>query len=298
MSVQRRILLDTDIGTDIDDAVCLAYLLAQMQRGECVIEGITTVSGSPVDRAKLVSALCIAAGFPDIPIYPGAPLPLLEQSRDLTCPQAAVLDRLEHKKDFPLHQHIQFMIDTIRANPGEITLLAIGPLTNVALLFATDPEIPGLLKELVLMCGRFTSPVKEWNAYLDSYAAAMVYKAMASQHRSIGLDVTTKVTMKSEEVLTHFHHPLLQVVLTIAEVWFRKRDIITFHDPLAATTLFSNDICSFKRGTVDVELLSQRVKGITYWTPDEEHGRHEVAWTVDSGRFFEHFFGVFEDTLK
>ena len=293
MEAQKRILLDTDIGTDIDDAVCLAYLLVQMQRGACVIEGITTVSGASEERAKLVSALCLTAGFPDIPIYPGSSLPLLQASRDLTCPQAAVLEQLEHKKEFPQHQHIQFMIDTIRANPGEITLLAIGPLTNIALLFAADPEIPSLLKELVLMCGRFASPVKEWNAYLDAYATAMVYKANTPLHRSVGLDVTTKVTMKCEEVLAHFQHPLLKVVLTIAEVWFRKRDIITFHDPLAAAILFDPKLCTFRKGTVEVELLSQYVKGITYWNADEEKGRHEVAWTVDSEGFFKHFFDVF-----
>ena len=63
-----KILLDTDIGTDVDDAVALAYLLAQP---ECELLGITTVTGQAVERAKLCSVLCHAAGRPDIPIYPG-----------------------------------------------------------------------------------------------------------------------------------------------------------------------------------------------------------------------------------
>ena len=65
---KKKILFDTDIGSDIDDAVCLSYLLANPQ---AEIVGITTVSGQPTERAELASCLCIAAGKPDIPIYPG-----------------------------------------------------------------------------------------------------------------------------------------------------------------------------------------------------------------------------------
>ena len=68
-----KVLLDTDIGSDIDDAICLAYLLA---KPECELLGITTVSGEPEKRAMLASAICRTAGR-DIPIFPGAPLPLL-----------------------------------------------------------------------------------------------------------------------------------------------------------------------------------------------------------------------------
>lgn len=70
----KKVILDTDIGSDIDDAVALAYLLKHPQ---CQLMGITTVSGEPIERAKLASALCIAAGKPDIPIYPGTENPIL-----------------------------------------------------------------------------------------------------------------------------------------------------------------------------------------------------------------------------
>lgn len=297
---KKKILLDTDIGSDIDDAVCLAYLLQQssLPNPTCEIVGITTVTGEPVKRAKLASSLCRAAGKGDIPIYPGCEFPMLGQSIQPSAPQAAVLDRLGHQTEFTLHQHLQFMIDIIRANPGEITLLAIGPMTNVGLLFAADPEIPSLLKELVLMCGVFgnsqtrTGP-REWNAYGDPYATAIVYNAVPNVHRSIGLDVTKQVVMPPAEVKEKFRHPLLQVVFTMAEIWFQRRDVITFHDPLAAATLFDNDICTFYRGQVEVELASERVKGMTHWRQNEQ-GRHEVAFKVDSDRFFNKFFECFE----
>lgn len=291
----KKILLDTDIGSDIDDAVCLAYLL---QQPACELVGITTVTGEPVTRAMLASCLCRAAGKGDIPIYPGCATPMLGESIQTRAPQGAVLASYDHQTEFPLHRHIQFMIDTIRANPGEISLLAIGPMTNVGLLFATDPEIPSLLKELVLMCGVFSNAMprtgpREWNAYGDPYATAIVYNAPVAVHRSIGLDVTMQVKLPMEEARLRFHGGLLDIVRDMAEVWFRSRDYMIFHDPLAAATLFNDTLCRFERGRVEVELLSERAKGMTHWKKDEESGRHKVAFRVDRDAFFQEYFGRF-----
>src|SRR5579859_3158827 len=148
-----KVLLDTDIGSDIDDAVCLAYLLAQPR---CDLLGITTVTGEARARAMLASAICQVAGR-SVPIVPGAEAPLLIAQRQPHAPQAAALDRWEHTRSFPAGGAVPFLRETIRAHPGEVTLLAIGPLTNVALLFALDAEIPRLLHSLVLMCGVFTN---------------------------------------------------------------------------------------------------------------------------------------------
>ncbi|HOJ09404.1 MAG TPA: nucleoside hydrolase [Clostridiales bacterium] len=292
---KKKVLFDTDIGSDIDDAVALAYLLRQPM---CELVGITTVTGDTVKRAQLASVLCLAAGKGDVPIYPGCRMPLLDNELQPHVPQADVLPLYNHQKEFPMHRHIQFMIDTIRANPGEISLLAVGPMTNIGLLFATDPEIPGLLKELVLMCGVFTNTLprvgpREWNAYGDSHSTAIIYNTRPAVHRSIGLDVTCQVTMGSNEVRERFNVDLLKIVLTMAEIWFNRRSIITFHDPLAASTLFDESICGFERGKVDVELLSDRVRGMTYFKADKENGPHEVALRVNKEKFFEHYFSLF-----
>lgn len=286
-----KVILDTDIGSDIDDAICLAYLLAQPA---CELLGVTTVSGEPVERAKLASALCKAAGK-QVPIYPGAEQPLLSVQRQPRSQQSAMLDRWPHETEFPHAGAVEFLRRTIRAHPGEVTLLAIGPMTNVALLFATDPEIPALLKQLVMMIGVFTDLQEgvgplEWNAICDPHAAAMVYNATPTIHRSIGLDVTTQVTMKVNEVRQRFQGPLLRPVLDFAEVWFKERDTITFHDPLAAVTLFDDKICTFRRGQVDVELMNPHTMGMTKWKEGE--GPHEVALAVKPDRFFEHYFGT------
>ncbi len=292
-----KLILDTDIGSDIDDAVCLAYLLAQPQ---CDLLGITTVSGEPAQRAMMASAQCKVAGKA-VPICAGAELPLLVAPRQPKCPQAYALSRWDHDTNFKAGEAIEFLRHTIRANPGEVTLLAIGPLTNIALLFKTDPEIPALLKSLVLMGGLFdTNKLRnwkggkwEWNIYCDPHAAAIVYRAGAPVHRSIGLDVTTHVTMDAPEVRRRFQTKLLRPVLDFAEVWFQHAETITFHDPLAAATIFDDGIVTYERGQTQVELHDPDDFAVTQWQAGPT-GAQEIATTVNAAAFFRHYFGVFE----
>ena len=288
-----KVLFDTDIGSDIDDAVCLAYLLA---KPECELLGITTATGEALERAKLASALCKVAGQ-EIPIFPGTDDPILVLLKQTKASQATALPKWDHDTDFPRGEAVEFLRSTIRAHPGEITLLAVGPLTNLGLLFRVDPEIPSLLKSLVLMCGVFSTGGpgrKEWNAIGDPHATAVVYRAQAPVHRSMGLDVTGQVRMSADAVRERFSAKLLEPVKDFAEVWFKGHGGgITFHDPLAATTIFNDSICTFKRGSVDVELASERSMGMTYWKPDEE-GPLEVAVEVDVDEDFEEYFSVFQ----
>lgn len=289
-----KVILDTDIGSDIDDAVCLAYLLSEPQ---CELIGITTVSGEAVERAKIASVLCKEAGK-DVPIYPGAVKPLLiPEQKQPKAQQAAALGKWEHQKTFPDNAAVEFLRQTIRANPGEVTLLGIGPMTNIGLLFATDPEIPALLKSLVMMVGVFTNKIGgvgplEWNALCDPHALAIIYANRVAQHRSVGLDVTMQVKMPAAEVRQRFNKGLLRPVLDFAEVWFSQvAHEIVFHDPLAAVTIFDDAVCGFERGNVEVELCSPRTLGLTHLTKDA-NGRHEAALTVDAPRFFDRYFGT------
>ncbi len=291
--MSTKVILDTDIGSDIDDAVCLAYLLAQP---DCDLLGITTVTGEAVKRAQMASALCRLAGK-RTPIYPGAENPLLIAQKQPKAQQAVALARWKHDSHFPMNEAVDFLRRAIRKHPGEITLLAIGPLTNIGLLFALDPEIPRLLKQIVLMGGVFTEGpdrgLLEWNAMLDPHATAIVYRAPVKVHRSIGLDVTLQVTMPADDVRARFAHKLLRPVLDFAEVWFKSADKITFHDPLAAATIFDPRICKFQRGAVTVELDNPDQRGRTLWQPGAPKGRHAVAVEVDPQRFFRHYFSVF-----
>jgi len=293
MTARRvKVILDTDIGSDIDDAVCLAYLLAQVR---CELLGITTVTGEAAKRAMLASALCKVAGK-KVPIYPGCESPLVIGQKQPEAPQAAALSKWPHDTKFPSGEAVEFLRRTIRKHPGEVTLLTIGPLTNIAHLFRIDPETRPLLGALVMMCGVFgdSNPNRvEWNAACDPHAAAIVYDAPVRVHRSIGLDVTMQVQMERPEVRRRFETPLLRPVLDFAEVWFEKADSLTFHDPLAAVTIFDDEVCNFTRGTVGVDLGDGSSLGRTIWTPGGPAPRHEVALSVAPNRFFDHYFSVF-----
>src|SRR5438309_6292807 len=116
-SMAIKLLLDTDIGGDIDDAVCLAYLLAQP---ECELLGITTVSGEAEKRAMLASVLCKVAGK-HIPIFPGAEVPLLTPQKQPEASQAIALQKWDHDKKFPRGYAVEFLRQAIHAHPVEVT---------------------------------------------------------------------------------------------------------------------------------------------------------------------------------
>jgi purine nucleosidase len=294
MSDRIPILFDTDIGSDIDDAVALAYLLREPR---CELLGITTVTGEPLERARLASAVCRAAGRRDVPIHSGVEPPILIPLKQKAAPQKAVLPRWEHEEQFEPNTAVPFMQEVVRSRPGEVTLLAVGPLTNVGVLFAMDPEIPRLLKRLVLMCGVFTTrvarcPQAEWNAIGDPHATARVYQADVAEHRSFGLDVTLRCKLAAAKCREQLRGGPLDVVLDMAEVWFGHTEQITFHDPLAAVAIFHPDLCRYENGRVEVELASPRVAGMTHWTPDR-NGPHLVALDVNAEEFFDRYFSVF-----
>jgi purine nucleosidase len=258
--MSEKVILDTDIGSDIDDAVCLAYLLKQPQ---CELLGITSVSGKrPEVRAALADAVCRAAGRKDIPIHSGASHGINLDVVQPTCAQEAVLPRFEHRppEEFRPNTAVNFLREMIHDNPGKITLLAIGPMTNLGLLFTLDPETPKLLKRLVLMCGVFKNDVgcvKEWNAICDPIASSIVYRApVAGGHLSIGLDVTTKCKLPSDQCIARFKEigGPLAVVSAMTEVWSKSGHAVTFHDPLASAVIFKPEICQYADGKMDVEL--------------------------------------------
>ena len=226
LSDNTPILFDTDIGSDIDDAVALAYLLKQPR---CDLLGLTTVSGDTAQRAALASLVCDAAGRADVPIHAGAPGPLWSGPGQPEVPQYDAVRSQPHRIDFPPGAAVVFLQETIRSRPYEITLLAVGPLTNLALLFANDPEIPLLLAGIVLMNGVFTAGggrgpgAREWNAQCDPLATALTYRARPTRFTSIGLDVTTKCVLDADECRRRFASAggPLAVVAEMAEVWFR-----------------------------------------------------------------------------
>ena len=289
----EKILLDTDIGSDIDDALCLAYLLAQP---ECDLLGVTTVSGEAAQRAQIASAIALHMQR-DIPIYPGVEQPLFVAQRQPAAQQASRLDRWPSETSFHSGEAVEFLRRTIHAPPGEIRLVVIGPLTNIALLFAIDPTAAMLIKRLVIMGGHYAHwadgvALTEHNIRCDPHAADIVMRSKALIW-AVGLGVTHRLRLPADEVRARLGNERYRPVLDFAEVWFQQRDHVTFHDPLAAALIFANGFCTFERGEAPVGLNGERLRGFTHWTHDSA-GKHYAGIDVDPGAFFAHFFGVLE----
>jgi len=291
MSNAVPVLLDTDIGSDIDDALCLAYLLAQPR---CELLGVASVSGQPRRRAMLADALCRAAGRTHVPVWSGTGQPLLVEQRQPEAPQAQVLPRWAHRDDVAAGEAVWRMREVVRSRPGEVTLLTIGPLTNVALLFALDREVPRLLRRIVVMGGWFFRPGHaEWNMLCDPHAAAIAAAAEVPEAWFHGLDVTTRCRLPVEECRRRLRGGPLDAVANMAEVWFRSRDAITFHDPLAAACVFEPQLCGYRRGRARVILDPPQDAGRTELI-ESPGGPHHVAGDVSPDAFFEHYFATLE----
>lgn len=293
------VLFDTDIGSDIDDAVALAYLLAQPR---CELLGITTVTGDTAKRAALAEIITGASKRRNVPIHAGSGSVLLHGPGQPNVPQYDAVAGRRHRRNWPANAAIDFLRHTIRARPGKITLLAVGPMTNVAALFAADPEIPALLKRIVLMCGVFLNPdpkAREWNALVDPVATALTFKRGAGKLLSVGLDVTQRCTLPAEECRRRFTEAggPLGIVGEMAEVWFKHAPQITFHDPLAAALVFEPDLCRTRTGQVTVVADEVPEAGRTRWS-EGAAGAHTIAAEVNPERFFEHYFGVTSPTSR
>ena len=298
------VLLDTDVGTNVDDALALAYLLRQPR---CELVGVSTVSGDVARRAACAEVLCRECGRDDIPVHCGAPGPMLSGTGQAAVPLYAAIAHRPHRTDRTVGTAVEFMRSTIRARPGEIALLTIGPLTNIALLFALDPELPTLLKAVVSMAGVYyphERPV-ETNVAADPVAAAVVFAATArpssAPHTLVGLNVTTRCTLADDDVRARLRGavPPAPVALEMAEAFFRTRRHATFNDPLAAAAVFAPDVCTYEPGTVTMVLDRPGEEAArTYFAPDRAAPNRSSTQRVARGVRLELFFDEYFDTLS
>ena len=286
----EKILLDTDIGCDIDDAICLTWLL---RHPSCELLGITTVSGEVRLRASLASAICIKEKK-TVPIYVGASNPLMIFKEAEFPQQSSLLEEWPHDKAFPNIHAVAFMRKVICENPGQVTIVAIGPLTNLALLFSVYPETAPLVKEIYIMGGTFfEKPALEWNIKYDPHAAHIVFSAPVQRIYTVGLNVTLRLFIGPDQSATAFSRDGVPYLATLADDWFRDiSNRIYFHDPLATAVLFDKALCEWQTGTVRINLDSF----MTDFSADE-NGRHVVAKNVDAAAYFDKYFQLFQNHL-
>ncbi len=272
----RRIILDTDPG--IDDALALFLALASP---EVHVEAVTTVSGN-VDvqhTTRNALALLALAQRSDIPVARGSSQPIVREAiyaafvhgdnglggLELPVPQTQ-----------PVAAHaIDVIIEKIMAAPGEISLVPIGPLTNIALAVRREPRIAQYVREVVIMGGALrvpgnTTPVSEFNIFADPHAAHIVLHA-GWPIRLVALDVTMQTTMQRAQIsaLAQNGHPVTNAIQQMMNFYF---DVFApaygvadfhMHDPLCLAAAFQPDLLTWQPAYVDVEIHSPLTMGAT-----------------------------------
>lgn len=291
----KKVLLDTDIGGDIDDAICLAYLLKEPQ---CNLIGITTVSGEPEKRAAIADAICKAANK-EVPIVAGSDSTLQPVPVYPTPDGASALKNWKHsiykRSDAPA-----FMYQMIRNHPDEVILIGIGNMTNIATLFREYPDSLNLLKGLYVMNGYFASeplpsPHYNWNFWADPLASKIVFNSKVKIHKAIPLEVTDMLTIDAEKANELFNTKLKlnKAVLDFGNAWLESSNHLTLHDPLVAVSIFHPEVCQFEKGFVWVETKQERTMGATIFESNM-NGIVEVAKSVNR----ECFYKILASTLN
>jgi purine nucleosidase len=310
----HRIILDTDVamgapGSDIDDGFAMALAIDLPDQS---LELVTTVNGNTdVETATLLAVdLLDRLGRPDIPVVKGADRPLLRPVHDYPARARAheVRERLAGLKPAS-GRAATAIIEHVLANPGEISLIAIGPLTNVAVALALEPALSTAVKEIVVMGGVFLRTTSvlampgEFNIWIDPEAAAIVLNSGAPL-RFIGLDVTLQVqlTRADADRLKATGRPFASYAGECAHAWIdylreaypgRGFCSAPMHDPLAVAVVSRPHLVTWRPARVEVEVCSDITRGVT--VADLLASRHPpkpnclVATEVDSAAFIDFF---------
>lgn len=295
----ERIILDTDLGSDIDDSFALTYLL---NNDDCDIVGISTCTGEAMKRAQLCDAFITKAGVNDIANCVGSDDPIQLENKQIInhqpqCPQAAVLAKYKVEPKKYHTNPAKFLRDSILDVDGDVTLVAIGPLTNIALTIMAYPEIIEKLKRLVLMGGKIdTSESKkglvDWNFICDPKAAELVLSAPFKEVVIYPCDVTYSLNHSKAYMHENLSGKYSDIIKDMADIWFERFNEYSYHDPMAAMYAFHPEMVTGERGklSVDIEKRTSDL-GMTSWQRNEE-GNHFVVTSIKKDEFLEELYGT------
>ncbi len=269
-----RILLDTDPG--IDDALALFLALASP---ELQVEAITTVYGNVSVEQTTHNALTLLelAGRVDIPVGQGCAYPLVSQRIDaggvygqnglggIMLPQPQLRPVSEHA--------VEVIIEKVMAAPGEITLVALGPLTNLAIALRLEPALAHTVREVVMMGGALrvpgnVTPCAELNVLADAHAAQIVLHA-GWPIRQVPLDVTERALLKQSQAheLATTGSSITACIKDMVDYYCDSQasqaGLFHMHDPLCLASVVRPNLLTWQRAFVEVELAGKLTFGET-----------------------------------
>jgi len=272
----KRIIIDTDPG--VDDA--LTFLLA-LASPEIALEALTTTQGNVTLELATHNALSVLelAGAGHLPVAAGSVVPLVQPARASASVHGASgigNSKLPEPRNKPLAKHaVDYLIERVLAEPGELGIFPIGPLTNIAMGIRKEPEFAKAVKELVIMGGAIqengnVTPLAEFNIYVDPHAAHIVFHA-GIPITLIPLDVTHHCLLKEEHIdrLVKIDSPITRFIRDSVSTYFKFSHDRGFagcalHDPLTLATIIAPELLTLKEYFVDVDHSGGVAMGKTF----------------------------------
>ncbi|HXV98394.1 MAG TPA: nucleoside hydrolase [Anaerolineae bacterium] len=301
----RRIILDTDPG--IDDALAILLALASP---ELQLEAVTVTIGNCSTAQGVINALSVLelAGAKHVPVAAGIDRPLIQPT--LTAPETHGNTGLGYAQLSPPRQQpakqpaVDLLIERIMAAPGEITVVAIAPLTNLARAIRREPALVEAVREVIIMGGALrhegnTTPLAEFNVYVDPHAAHIVYHA-GLPITLVPLDVTYQCILTQADVdrLLVIDSPITHFVAETTRFYMEFHDEYqgiqgcVINDPLALALTFAPDLVETSPLHVTLDLHSELSLGKTvadFYHMWPKPPNMEVALKVQPRRFIELF---------
>lgn len=267
-----RYIIDCDPGHD--DAMAILYAAKHLD-----VVGLTTVAGnsSLENSTRNALAICTLAGL-KLPVVPGLDRALIEPPLDGAYVHGATgVDGAELPApgyDALSRHAVDFIIETAKASPGELSLIAIGPLSNVALALRLEPKLAGWLKSIAIMGGSTTSgnrtPYAEFNIVCDPEAAAIVFDAGVPLSM-VGLNVTRQAGIAERHIarLRQGGGRVSSVMADLLAFYLAKMQerygtpTAAMHDPCAVIPLVRPGLITFQALPVHIELGDGPLRGMT-----------------------------------
>lgn len=292
----EKIIFDTDIGDDIDDALALTLAVLDPQ---IELVGVTTVFKNTEKRADLACCVLEALGETNIPVHVGIGQTVLQSvpdweqvAADHQPRQMEILTRRQPSiKPHPTRA-VDFIIDTVMSGQGDITLVPVGPLTNIAAALLVEPQLVQKAK-ICLMGGAIDRIKPEWNVLCDPEAARIVFGSGA-MITMVGLDVTTKCRMTYDQVkaIGAVRRPINEICFELIHLWGgdNPEPRPTLHDPLAVAFIVDSTLCDKEELRIVVETRADHVQGLT--VPIDGQPNTSVCVDVDAERFMDYFLST------
>lgn len=295
-----KVIIDTDIGDDIDDVLAIALAL---KCPELDLIGITTVFRNTSLRNKIALKLLNIVGRLDIPVVAGLEKPLLDRciipfiktidTDETPCQyQADMGNESENYRG----NAVDFIIEKLETSEEKITLLCIGPLTNIAAVLIKCPKVKSKIEKIVLMGGAYTFHAAEYNIQLDPEAARIVFESEVDI-LAVGLDVTLKCKLSDDDIglLKRNQNSISKFLYKMIELW--GGEYLYLHDALAVAVIADPSIVRIERKKVAIETSGEYTRGMTYclneldkfWGSENKSFNSSVCIDVDDKRFIELF---------